>query len=298
MSSNYPGRLVHLFLFTTAPLFFASGVKAQFDALPDSNATWMVSFWIGPGYPYEGYFYEYEPVDPDTMIAGEVFKKLLVTGNFGGSGYAGAVRDNGTGQVYFCEPGGTTPALLYDFDVLPGDTVFDVFSGWMEDVLVHEVDTVVFNGRPRKRIGLACPTSPGWSANYWIQGIGGLGGFFFNNVCGSVSGIGSLICMTENDTVQYGMNEGSIGVCDIFLGAETQMIDAGAVAFPNPSDGSFTLNWTGDPVLRCVVRDAGGSELMEVDGTLIDLRGHAPGIYLAEITTAKGVDRVPLILTR
>lgn len=298
MSSNCPGRLVQSFLFAVALLFFGSGVKAQFDALPDSNATWTISFWIGPGYPYEGYFYQYDAVSPDTVIGGEVFKKLLVSGNTWGPEYSGAVRDNGMGQVYFCDAGLGTPQLLYDFDVVPGDTVFNVFSMWMGDMLVWAVDTVVINGTPRKRIDLTCPFAPWGPQAQWIQGIGGLGGFYFNNVCGSVSGTGSLICMTVNDTIQYGTNVGSTGECDIFLNTGNHMIDAGPVAFPNPSDGSFTLSWTEDPVLRCVVRDAGGRELMEIEGPTIDLRGHAPGIYRAELITVNGVHRVPLMLLR
>ena len=271
--------------------------SAQFDALPDSNATWTTSFWIGPGYPYEGYFNFYDPLDPDTVIGGEVFKRLLETNNLGGPYYAGALRDNEAGQVYYAPPS-ASPVLLYDFDVLPGDTVEDVLGLWMDDIIVFSVDTIVVNGTGRKQIGLECIGMPGSATAHWIQGIGGTGGLLRTSACPSVSGTGTLICMTENDTIQYGTNVGSTGACDIFLNVEPQAIDAGLTAFPNPSDGSFMLNWRGDPVLRCVVRDAGGRELLEVDGTVVDLRGHPPGIYIAEIGTATAVHRVPLMLTR
>ena len=273
-------------------------LAAQFDALPDSNATWTTSFWIGPGYPYEGYFHQYDPIDPDTMIGGELFHRLSETNNLGGPYYGGALRDNEAGQVYYCQNGEITPVLLYDFDVLPGDTVEDVMGLWLDDVSVYSVDTIVVNGTQRKRIGIECLGSPGFASAYWIQGIGGTGGLLHTNACPSVSGSGVLICMTDNDTIQYGMNVGSVGSCDIFLGAQPEVNHAEPLVFPNPSDGSFTFTWTGDPVLRCVVRDAGGRELMEVGGAEIDLRGHAPGIYIAEVTTANGMQRVPLILVR
>ncbi len=268
---------------------------AQFDALPDSNATWTTSFWIGPGYPFEGYFYQYDLIDPDTLIGGEGFKRLAETNNFGGPYYGGALRDNEAGQVYFCPSSETMPVLLYDFDVLPGDTVEDVMGLWLGDVGVYSVDTIVVNGTQRKRIGIECLASPGFASAYWIQGIGGTGGLLHTSACPSVSGTGALICMTENDTIQYGLNVGSVGACDIFLGEGSGTVDAAPIMFPNPSDGSFRFNTT---VLRCVVRDAGGRELMKIDGTEIDLGGHAPGIYFAEVSTASGVQRFPLILTR
>lgn len=59
---------------------FCTGIlSAQFDALPDSNATWTETFWIGPGYPYEGYFHTYDTASPDSVYNGEVYQKLLST---------------------------------------------------------------------------------------------------------------------------------------------------------------------------------------------------------------------------
>ena len=269
---------------------------AQFDALPDSNATWTTSFWIGPGYPYEGYFHEYAPVDPDTIIGGEVFKKLLETNNFGGPYSAGALRDNEEGQVYYC-PNSGSPVLLYDFDVLPGDTIQDVMGLWVDDVGVYSVDTIVVNGTERKRIGLECLSSPGFASAYWIQGIGGNGGLLLTNACPSVSGSGTLICMTANDTIQYGLNVGSIGACDIFLGKGNATMNSDPTVYPNPSNGSFMFTSTAAPGSRWKVRDANGRELIDVEGDTIDLRGHAPGIYFAEFSTAYGNHRVPLMLT-
>lgn len=271
--------------------------RTQFDAIPDSNATWMVSFWIGPGYPYEGYFYQYDAVSPDTVIAGDVFKKLLVTGNLGGVSYAGAVRDNGLGQVYYCDAGLSTPALLYDFDVLPDDTVFSTFSWWMEDMIVEEVDTIVINGTLRKRIGLTCAMTPGGVTAQWIQGIGGLGGFYFNNACGSVSGTGTLICMTENDTIQYGNNVGDVGACDIYLDATEHSAASQVLAMPNPSSGLFMLN-TADPRAQVTVFDAQGREVMRTIGPVIDLRDRPAGIYSALLLTGRGVARALLVVER
>ena len=191
---------------------------AQFDALPDSDAGWTVSFWIGPGYPYEGYFYAYDDLSPDTLIGGDMYKKLNVTNTFGLTNYGGAMRDNELGQVYFCEPGSSVPALLYDFDVWPGDTLLDVFGLYPQDLRVYAVDTITINGTARRRVAVECLGLSGPTGIYWIQGIGSTQGLLQTVACGSVSGIGELVCMTANDTVQWGPNVGGVGDCALALG--------------------------------------------------------------------------------
>jgi Secretion system C-terminal sorting domain len=268
---------------------------AQFNALPDSNATWMTSFWIGPGYPYEGYFYQYDPIDPDTIIGGEVFQRLLQTNNIGGAFYAGALRDNELGQVYYCAPS-ASPVLLYDFDVLPGDTVDDVMGIWMDDVGVYSVDTITVNGTQRKRIGLECLTSPGFADVYWIQGIGGIGGLLHTTACPSVSGIGTLKCMTENDVIQYGTNVGAIGACDVYLGMVEESETPSVSLRPNPSEGQFFVDVEKGQILQCTVFDPQGREVHQVRGNTLDLSGHAPGMYTVVVMTDQKTLRSALIL--
>ncbi|MBK8950572.1 MAG: hypothetical protein IPM68_17470 [Flavobacteriales bacterium] len=273
---------------------------AQFDALPDANAGWTVSFWIGPGYPYEGYFYEYDAQSPDTVIAGDVFKKLNVTNTFGFTDYGGALRDNEMGQVYFCEPGGSVPALLLDFDVVPGDTVFNVFSMWMQDVFVWSVDTVLINGTPRKRIGLACVPNPIGVSAYWIQGIGGLGGFLFTNPCGSVSGIGELVCMTANDTVQWGPNVGGVGDCALALGAAEEPEPASDLSLhPVPAEDRLYLQG---------VMPGAQLEVLGADGRIVlasaapqgplDISTLVTGVHVLRVTDVDGKVRTARFVKR
>ncbi|MBP6574582.1 MAG: T9SS type A sorting domain-containing protein [Flavobacteriales bacterium] len=278
-------------------LFASLPGVAQFNALPDSNATWMTSFWIGPGYPYEGYFHEYDPINTDTIIGGEVYQRILLTDNFGGSYYAGALRDNELGQVYFCAPS-DTPKLLYDFDVLPGDTVQDVMGIWLDDIGVYSVDTILVNGTPRKRIGIECLSSPGFASGYWIQGIGGTGGLLLTSACASVSGSGTLVCMTENDTIQYGTNVGAIGACDIYLGMVEENETPSVSLRPNPSQGQFLIGVDKELILHCSVFDPQGRTVLRVRENTIDLSGHAPGVYTVLVQTDHSMLRAPLVLER
>lgn len=278
-------------------LAIGPGAHAQFDALPDSNATWTTSFWIGPGYPYEGFFHRYDPLDPDTLIGGEVFKKLLETNNFGGPYPVGALRDNEVGQVYYCPEGGS-PVLLYDFDVLPGDTIQDVMGLWVDDVKVHSVDTIVVNGTERKRIGIECLSSPGFAYSYWIQGIGGTGGLLMTTACPSVSGTGTLICMTANDTIQYGANVGDVGACDIYLQLSGNESPFELTIVPDPASGTFTITTAGAVMRRLSVYDAQGRQLSVTSDPSMRMGPFPPGLYLVVVTTDRGSTRVERIVVR
>ena len=127
----------HLGLITLCLFAGNERAVAQFDALPDSNATWTTSFWIGPGYPYQGFHHTYDALHPDTVINGVTYQRLLESGY-----YAGALLDNGLGQVYHVQPGTTEPVLLYDFDVVVGDAVYGVIVSVRADqrIGVHKIE--------------------------------------------------------------------------------------------------------------------------------------------------------------
>ncbi|HQV51758.1 MAG: T9SS type A sorting domain-containing protein [Flavobacteriales bacterium] len=281
--------------FLIASLSILSG-NAQFDAIPDSNATWLNTYLQYPWASILGYYYHYDQTDPDTVIAGDVFKKLFLTSNTGGpSDYIGALRDNGSGQVFICDQGSTTPAIWCDFDVMPGDTVLSVFSWWMEDVLIHDVDTITINGTPRKRIALSCPSSPGWTGDYWIQGIGSTGGFQFTNTCGSVSGNGELVCMTYNGIVQFGSNIGGSGDCAFYLGElDTQPQQNRFIVFADPNSGLLSIQQVGPKhssaqvtVFEVAGRALGTWRMINAD-LLIEMNAWDRGAYVVKIIDQQG----------
>lgn len=237
--------VVHRILFST--LFLGATVShAQFQALPQGDAVWVESFYIGPGYPHEGRLTEMRSSDPDTLIGGQSYRQVR--------GYhQGAIREDLQGRVYFVLDGTDSEVLVLDFDVLPGDEreVYHWMFG-MVDVVVSFVDTVMINGVPRKRIGFGDAGDP-WVA--WIQGIGSTGGFLDPCRCPSVSGMTSLVCMSEDGIVQYGVNVGGTEDCAIYLGLDALGPSARTlVVRPNPGYdrlwiegpdlpfGSMTLN--------------------------------------------------------
>lgn len=278
---------------------------AQFDALPDSNAAWTETFWIGPGYPYEGYFHTYDTTSPDTVYNGEVYQKLLTaySNNFivWGTGYGGAVRDNGLGQVHYWAPGEPDPLLLYDFDVQVGDTVEDVYSLWQQDVRVYSVDQITVNGTQRKRIGLECLDQPGFMGAYWIQGIGGNGGLFRTTACPSVSGSGALVCMTVNDTVQWGANVGAVGDCSLLLGqADVEAVEEPLFIYPNPADDRLTIAHQGNARVDVEVLGADGRSVLlaPLIGTELSIGTLPAAAYVLKAREASGKVRVARFVKR
>lgn len=257
---------------------------AQFDAIPDSNATWTTSFWIGPGYPYQGFYHSYDPVHPDTMINGVTYQRLLENGY-----YAGGLLDNGLGQVYHVQPGTTEPALLYDFDVVVGDTVFGVFGLFEQDVVVVSVETITVNDTPLLRVGVECSGMPS-GVVHWTQWIGGIGGLLTTNVCSSVSGSGELICMSVNDIGYYGVIGEPVD-CSLYMGTSELAKDE---ALPHPNPANDVLYIPG-------VLPGRGVELFTSDGrTLrrlvavngqIDVADLVPGIHVLRFVAEGGIPR-------
>ncbi len=268
--------------------------NAQFDALPDSDATWTESFWVGPGYPYEGFHYAYDAVFPDTVYNGDVYRKLMETysnnGTVYGTNYGGALRDNGLGQVYFWAPGAPDPALLYDFDVAVGDTLYDVAGLFITDVRVLGVDTVIVNGTPRRRVSVECLDGPSFYGEEWTQGIGSNHGLVHGTPCGSVSGIGELVCMTVNDTVQWGVNAGAVGDCSLLLGAAEAAVDERVGLYPNPAEDRLSIT-CGACVPLCasiVAMDGRVVHQQALATRTIDVSAMPAGVYLLRVQQGDG----------
>jgi hypothetical protein len=224
-----------------------------------------------------------------------VYQKLLTTysNNFiiWGTGYGGALRDNGLGQVYYWAPGEPDPVLLYDFDVQVGDTVEDVYSIWTQDVRVYSVDQITVNGTQRKRIGLECLDQPGFIGAYWIQGIGGIGGLFRTTACPSVSGIGALVCMTVNDTILWGANVGAVGDCSLLLGqSDLDVAEESLVIYPNPATDRLTIGSLGNGRVNVEVFGPDGRSVLvqRLSGSELNIAALSPACYWLKVSEASG----------
>lgn len=267
---------LHLGLITLCLFAGNERAVAQFDALPDSNATWTTSFWIGPGYPYQGFHHTYDPLHPDTVINGVTYQRLLESGY-----YAGALLDNGLGQVYHVQPGTTEPVLLYDFDVVVGDTVYGVFGLFEQDAVVVSVETIVVNDTPLLRVGVECSGMPS-GVVHWTQWIGGDGGLLTTTVCSSVSGTGALICMSVNDIGYFGI-VGEPVDCSFYMGTP-ESVEQAVTPFPNPADEVLYIpNLVPGRNVELILGDGRTLRRLVMANGQVDVSDLLPGIHLMRI---------------
>lgn len=265
--------------------FVPFATMAQYNVLPTGPALWVDGFWVGPGYPYMGWSYSMDASEPDTMVDGINYERLV------GADPAYAIRDNGLGQVYFRTDGFDGEWLLYDFDVEVGDTLLFDFPFSFDSLRVASVDTVTMVGVERKRIGVTSYLGGTWPTQYWIQGIGSDGGLF--NPCqgASVSGTSWLACMSESGIIQFGQTPGQPGDCLIYLPVPTVSADQAAVqVFPNPGKGMLTITCTiGAKVSAVRVMDAHGASVgtwrMDGDRLSMATEDWTSGVYTIEVMT-------------
>jgi len=251
------------------------GSSAQFDALPETNAKWVVDEWIGPDL-VDTYDYYLVSGGHDTIIQGDTFYRLNYPYEIG------AIRDNENGQVYFRDFDIGQTFLLYDFDVLPGDTVFDVyqFLGAPRTFYVRTVDTIEYAGKMRKRIGIQDLPSEPIPFFYWIQGIGGTGGLL-TTCCISVGTYYYLNCMSENDTIQYGVGEGSPGQCFLLSNIDESASVPEIPTITTTAPGIFNIENNGS--LDIEIFSSTGALVLQTNGLGFDISQQPPGIYIVRL---------------
>lgn len=276
--------------------------RAQFNALPDHHAQWVVHLYDGPDFLGEE-SYSLSDTPGDTLIDSEPFTRLYF-----GATPIGALRDNGIGQVHFHSYDDQTTHLLYDFAVSTGDTVSVYNQPYFTTPLyITGVDSVQYAGQWRRRIGVSESSTSTDAGSYWVQGIGGIEGDFWSGgllstcACLTVSISYRLFCASANDTIQYGLGEGMPGGCSIAQNVSENSyyaVDcrAGLDAHPNPSTGVFKL--TGEQPRSFSVTNAQGLVVVTDRSLQIDLIGQPPGLYVALIETPRGVQSLRLVVER
>jgi hypothetical protein len=164
---------------------------------------------------------------------------------------------------------------------------------------VVTVDTVVHAGRERKRIGVV-QIYPGLvvgpAIHHWVEGIGGTGGLLTTCGCYTLSGSTELECMSANDTIQYGADEGQPGDCFQVQGLQELGNGRALGVYPNPNTGRFTVQFS-DPLVAesyYSVYDAMGKLLYQRplpkgrQTEEVDLSRFGAGTYVIRFTDKEG----------
>jgi len=188
----------------------------------------------------------------DTLINGITYKKLYqryVNSQYGkvvteyytslreasGKIYASSYNRNNTNYGEY---------LLYDFSAEIGDTIksnitSDCGCNLSHPQVVTGISTVTLqNGEKRKKYALSYSSE-------WIEGIGSLGGFFFDAspLCTCLEQP-QLICYKQNDSYLFSNNSSWGGNCDFINGLDYVKTDKQAASLSsNPLVTSSNLKW-------------------------------------------------------
>ncbi len=278
---------------------------AQTDhPFPDSAAMW-VQYWEMMVTPPPLPQFEWQGTSNicfngmDTVIDGTAFTCVDQCD----MGYMGALRED-SGKVYFLPADSLQEYTLYDFTLLEGDTVFDVFvdngfayDGWTSwpelfDYYVTQVDTIT--GRKVINLSVLNDFGPG---QVWIEGLGSPFGLFARgdpiNVSGTWAGI---YCMSHVDTTWFfnaGWFEGYPGTCAPQYVGLREQVDPTTHMSPNPTSGRATLGPGILPHTTVVVSDCVGRAVealvQPASGIVqIDLSHEPDGLYCVTLISDRG----------
>ena len=200
--------------------------------------------------------------------------------------FQGLLREDAD-VVWFVNKTDTTEKILYNFNLVTGDTI-TIVNGFCSDgesvsVSVQGVDTVEFYGTRYKRLHLS---DNNVTEDYWLEGIGSLSGPLYS-MFGSfiVCPAWELLCSYRGESIVYeNENEGRCWVVGI---DENKQIDA--VLKPNPvvKGQPFTIETVQD-ITNVSIYNASGSLIKTVSKlaphvAVIQTSGLNSGLYLIKI---------------
>ncbi|MGB4846391.1 MAG: T9SS type A sorting domain-containing protein, partial [Saprospiraceae bacterium] len=146
-------------------------------------------------------------------------------------------------RVY--EYSGGIDQIIYDFNLMEGDTFHLGDSSYPMDLLVTDTDSIaLLNGVLKKRLILEAIDPSGEviaSDIVWIEGIGNLQGLFTNYLPWSADWDPSyILCVRWNDNVVY--DDPDIESCWMMTTSINDPIDYDQPVFPNPTSGLIHIS--------------------------------------------------------
>jgi len=261
--------------------------RAQnFEFIPDTNAYWTINtFVISATVPLPHY-----GVKGDTVISGHTYYQIHQSNdsswNEANTTYFCAVRQN-QDQWLFMPKSDTAEYLLYDFNVVIGDTV-TIHNPWTTSwvpnvkVKVASIDSVLINGVYKTRVGVQ-DFFVNQTSEYWIEGVGSTNGLIYSGFKG-LEWHYQLICFHKDDTLQY-INSPNDD-CYYANGLSVAELEGTepAYLFPNPGRGLFNLQLNDLKGADIEIYNMNGERLYlerEVNAPIYEFEfDHPPGVYL------------------
>lgn len=275
---------------------------SQYVEWPDSSASWVnihysyvqnFDIWGNSWYTLEqddivGFCVNGE----DTLIGTETYTKVdtCLTG-----GYKGALRSENR-IVYYVPKDSSQEYLIYNFNVLPGDTVNFYYEDFYANYSLQSgqhilqpgsVDSSLFQGKWRKTIDMG--------GSRWIEGIGNSYGLFLEHWDNVSMYLVELNCMSLNDTVHFINHDTTYiaGNCQYDLGfGKSTFNETEILVFPNPAHDLVNLTFESPNILsnQVILRifDIQGNQVtieasQTNEGYTIPLDDLEQGLYFLDI---------------
>ncbi len=301
-----------LLLLLTISILTLTTVQAQtnvYHPFPTSNAFWQYRHWnsLNASIHTQTRY----GLNGDTIIGGNTYHKVFslfdstLTNPY--STYYAAIREQN--KKIYTIIGSLPEHLLYDFNVLVGDTIhYDYsLSGGPGSFfrIVTTVDSFLLqDGKYRKRFSFAANSNA--MPDTVVEGLGsiewqGLFNPLINAWCTCGDGY-EVTCIKENDTTLYLKNL----LCDhcfcTFLTSLNEIEKQYTVViYPNPTIGQFNIetNTTEKQIVR--VLDVNGKVLLSenISGTTsIDASNLDEGIYTLTIKSNNSITTKKLVVVR
>lgn len=252
------------------------GQSSAYKPFPTTYGNWVYRYFddFGMPMPYQKVY----TLFGDTTISNMNYKKIS------DGDYVGALRESSK-RIYFIPDTSLTEYLLYDFNLSVGDTVANPFGG-----AVCSNDTVILEGMDSVLVSDGYHRQYNWlppSGVNWIEGIGSYNYLLAPNNILCVSGNLQLVCMISDGTFIYPATWSGCSVSVPEMGNQTMEI----LVFPNPSAGSFTVDFNGLDVEEVVISDPLGKVVLRqrTNGRAnFQVDDLSSGMYLLSAVDASG----------
>ena len=287
-----------------ALLLMAGGATMQAQewmSLLKDNSEWNI-LWQSTGVPTPELITESLVISGDTLIDGELYKKVLrklssETQYWHGSmeyDLYGIIKEEESGKVFYKPKEQEVEYLLYDFGMNVNDTAV---MYWCQNpncevhVRIDSIATQHIAGAERRVFYVSSKDMFGdeWHwLNTWVEGIGAMEGLLYSCHIVNAGGITlhELLCYHEDGELVW--QNPTYNTCLIDpLGIQDNIEASGLRVYPNPARDRVVVE--GMEAVEVMVYNISGQMVKCVRGTNeINVEGLAEGVYLVRIMDADG----------
>ncbi len=263
-----------------------------YHPFPDS-AMWRVDYVVHNPFQnnyYYDYFFHYY-ISGDTLINAKEYKKLYRSFFYvthisvqppwpvpqsEAPCYFGALRDDSIAdKAFFVYAGTSIDSLLFDYHLMPGDTVRGIpGQTYYSPKTVHSVDSVLIDGSYRRRWNLDSVNLYGtfYAYPYIIEGIGSSSGLI-DVICDYHNDFTDryLVCVTTESSLLFESGYVSEMGCEPIVESVPDLSEEAKMrAFPNPFSQSTTITTS-------VFLNNATLMLFDAQGNRVEVIGHISG---------------------